>query len=140
MNNGLNSFEKYNTLSFVIVKYLSFISCIWYPSSMTFLLSILSNNVSVNIFILLWDIDIKCLSFDKFNEHLSSFFDEPIVPKIWPRMLLLIGCGSGGFINYLKKIKEFTSPDFNFALVGLTASEGIFSLFTELNNHNAKLK
>lgn len=66
-------------------------------------------------------------------------FDEPIVPKIWPRMLLLIGCGSGGFMNYLKKIKEFTSPDFNFALVGLTASEGIFSLFTELNNPDAVL-
>ena len=66
-------------------------------------------------------------------------FDEPIVPKIWPRMLLLIGCGSGGFRNYLKKIKEFTSPDFNFALVGLTASEGIFSLFTELNNPDAVL-
>ena len=66
-------------------------------------------------------------------------FDEPIVPKIWPRMLLLIGCGSGGFRNYLKKIKEFTSPDFNFALVGLTASEGIFSLFTELNNPDSVL-
>ena len=66
-------------------------------------------------------------------------FDEPIVPKIWPRMSLLIGCGSGGFMNYLKKIKEFTSPDFNFALVGLTASEGIFSLFTELNNPDAVL-
>ena len=66
-------------------------------------------------------------------------FDEPIVTKIWPRMSLLIGCGSGGFMNYLKKIKEFTSPDFNFALVGLTASEGIFSLFTELNNPDAVL-
>ena len=66
-------------------------------------------------------------------------FDEPIVPKIWPKMLLLIGCGSGGFKNYLKKIKEFTGPDFNFALIGLTASEGIFSLFTELNNHDAFL-
>ena len=66
-------------------------------------------------------------------------FDEPIVPKIWPRMLLLIGCGSGGFANYLEKIKEFTGPDFNFALLGLTASEGIFSLFTELNNHDAML-
>ena len=42
-------------------------------------------------------------------------------------------------MNYLKKIKEFTSPDFNFALVGLTASEGIFSLFTELNNPDAVL-
>ena len=66
-------------------------------------------------------------------------FDEPIVPKIWPRMLLLIGCGSGGFENYLEKIKEFTGSDFNFALLGLTASEGIFSLFTELNNPDAIL-
>ena len=66
-------------------------------------------------------------------------FDEPIVPKIWPRMLLLIGCGSGGFASYLEKIKDFTGSDFNFALLGLTASEGIFSLFTELNNSDAIL-
>ena len=66
-------------------------------------------------------------------------FDEPVVPKIWPKMSLLIGCGSGGFVNYLKKIKEFTGPDFNFALMGLIASEGIFSLFIELNNPDAVL-
>lgn len=66
-------------------------------------------------------------------------FDEPIVPKLWPRMSLLIGCGSGSFANYVEKIKEFTGPDFNFAFVGLTASEGIFSVFTELNSHDASL-
>ena len=66
-------------------------------------------------------------------------FDEPIVPKIWPKMQLLIGCGSGGFSNYLEKIKDFTGQDFNFALIGLTASEGIFSLFTELNSPDAML-
>ena len=66
-------------------------------------------------------------------------FDEPVVPKIWPMMKLLIGCGSGGFANYLEKIKEFTGPDFYYALIGLTASEGIFSLFTELNNPDAVL-
>ncbi len=66
-------------------------------------------------------------------------FDEPVVPKIWPRMSLLIGCGSGGFINYIEKIKEFTGTEFNFALIGLTASEGIFSVFTKLNSHDAVL-
>ncbi len=66
-------------------------------------------------------------------------FDEPIVPKIWPNMQLLIGCGSGSFRNYIDKIKEFTGPDFDFALIGLTASEGMFSVFTELNSHNAVL-
>lgn len=30
-------------------------------------------------------------------------FDEPVVPKIWPNMLLLIGCGSGGFAHYVEK-------------------------------------
>lgn len=66
-------------------------------------------------------------------------FDEPIVPKLWPKMLLLIGCGGGGFSNYLEKIKDFTGPNFNFALIGLTASEGTFSVFTELNNSNTIL-
>lgn len=66
-------------------------------------------------------------------------FDEPVVPKIWPKMSLLIGCGSGGFANYIKKIKMFTGQDFNFAFIGLTASEGIFSLFTELNSHDTVL-
>ena len=66
-------------------------------------------------------------------------FDEPIVPKIWPRMRFLIGCGAGGFINFLEKIKEFTGPDFHYALVGLTASEGMFSLFTELSNTDTVL-
>ncbi len=66
-------------------------------------------------------------------------FDEPVVPKIWPNMLLLIGCGSGGFAHYLGKIKEFTGPDIDFALIGLTASEGLFSLFVELDNPDAIL-
>ena len=66
-------------------------------------------------------------------------FEEPIVPKIWPRMSLLIGCGSGGFANYIKKIKDFTGPDFNLALIGLTASEGMFSIFIELNNPDSML-
>lgn len=66
-------------------------------------------------------------------------FDEPIVPKIWPKMKLLIGCGSGGFTNYLEKIKTFTGSDFYFALIGLTASEGMFTLFCELNSHDAIL-
>ena len=66
-------------------------------------------------------------------------FDEPIVPKIWPKMSMLVGIGTGGFSNYLNKIKDFTGPDFNFALVGLSASEGISSIPIELNNPDAIL-
>lgn len=66
-------------------------------------------------------------------------FEEAIVPKIWPKMGVLVGIGTGGFANYLKKVKEYTGPDFDFILVGLSASEGIFSVPTELNNPNTVL-
>lgn len=66
-------------------------------------------------------------------------FDEPVVPKIWPELSLLIGNGTGSFANYLEKIKDFTGHDVNFALIGLTASEGLFSVFVELNNPDAVL-
>ena len=61
------------------------------------------------------------------------------VPKVWPEFKLLAGVGTGGFANYLKKIKEFTGPDFNFFLYGLNASEGTFTTPLELNNPDAIL-
>ena len=66
-------------------------------------------------------------------------FDEPIVPKIWPNMLFIIGCGGGGFTNYIEKIRAFAGHDLNFVFVGLLASEGMFSIFLELNNPDAVL-
>ena len=76
---------------------------------------------------------------EELRQIFKEGFDEPIVPKIWPKMSLLIGCGGGSFANSIKKIKEFTGPDFNFAFIGLTASEGMFSLFIELNNPDSML-
>ena len=73
------------------------------------------------------------------REIFEEGFDEPIVPKIWPKMLLLSGIGTGGFADYLEKIKNYVGPDFNFLLVGLTASEGMFSIPFELNNPDAIL-
>ena len=66
-------------------------------------------------------------------------FDEPIVPKIWPGMFMLIGIGTGGFSNYISKIREFTGPDFDFMYTGLTASEGLFTTPIELDNPEAIL-
>lgn len=73
------------------------------------------------------------------REIFEEGFDEPIVPKIWPKMLLLSGIGTGGFADYLEKIKNYVGPDFNFLLIGLTASEGMFSIPFELNNPDAIL-
>lgn len=75
-------------------------------------------------------------------EELRKIFSEDInafVPKVWPEFKLLAGVGTGGFANYLKKIKEFTGRDFNFFLYGLNASEGTFTTPLELNNPDAVL-
>ena len=65
--------------------------------------------------------------------------DKLIVPKLWPELCCISGVGTGGFANYLDKIKEFAGDDFNFYLTGLTASEGSFSVPFELNNGEAML-
>ena len=75
-------------------------------------------------------------------EELREIFSVDIdsfVPKVWPEFKLLSGVGTGGFANYLKKIKEFTGPDFNFFLYGLNASEGTFSTPLEFNDTDAVL-
>lgn len=67
-------------------------------------------------------------------------FDEPIIPKLWPKLKVLTGIGTGGFSNYYDKIKkDFADDSLNYYLLGLTASEGSFSVPFELNNPEAML-
>lgn len=67
-------------------------------------------------------------------------FDEPIIPKLWPKLEVLTGIGTGGFSNYYDKIKkDFADDSLNYYFVGLTASEGSFSVPFELNNPEAML-
>ena len=76
---------------------------------------------------------------EELREIFNEGFDEPFVPKVWPKFKVLAGIGTGGFSDYLEKIKEFTGPDFMFFLLGLNASEGTFTTTTQLNNPEAVL-
>ena len=40
------------------------------------------------------------------REIFRQGFEEPIVPRIWPKLQFLTGVGSGGFKVYADKIKE----------------------------------
>lgn len=71
------------------------------------------------------------------REIFEEGFDEPVVPKIWPKLKVLSGIGTGGFSDYLDKIRKFTGPEFNFILIGLTASEGMITIPYEMNNPEA---
>lgn len=73
------------------------------------------------------------------REIFNEGFDEPFVPKVWPKFKLVTGVGTGGFSDYLEKIRKFTGPDFMFFYLGLSASEGTFTTPTELNNPEAIL-
>lgn len=55
-------------------------------------------------------------------------FDEPFVPKVWPRVSYIIGVGTGSFKSYSDKIRQdFTGSQVRQYKTGLSASEGIFS-------------
>ena len=66
-------------------------------------------------------------------------FDEPFVKKVWPNLSVIGGIGTGGFSDYLNKIKTYTGHDIDFYLIGLTASEGLFSIPFEINNGDSIL-
>ena len=80
---------------------------------------------------------------DRANELREIFkdgFDKQIIPIIWPNMSFLVGIGTGGFSNYTKKIREmYGGNNFKFCLMGLSASEGNFSVPYELENPNSLL-
>lgn len=68
------------------------------------------------------------------REIFSQGFEEPFVPKVWPKLQVLLGVGTGGFKMYADKIKErYTGEKVRQYKVGLSASEGIFSVPFELD-------
>lgn len=67
-------------------------------------------------------------------------FDEPFVPKVWPNARYLMGVGTGGFKMYADKIRErYTGDDVAQVMMGLTASEGLFSIPFDVNSSDSAL-
>ena len=67
-------------------------------------------------------------------------FDEPFMPKVWPKLSFIIGVGTGGFKAYSDKIRTLYSGDgIKQYKVGLSASEGIYSVPFELDCDDSAL-
>lgn len=72
------------------------------------------------------------------REIFRQGFEEPIVPKLWPRAQFLTGVGSGGFKVYADKIKEkYMGEKIARYFTGINASEGMISVPFELNNEKS---
>lgn len=64
----------------------------------------------------------------------SKGFDEPFVPKVWPKLQYLSGVGTGGFKTYGDKIRElYTGETVKQCKIGLNASEGLFTVPFDLD-------
>lgn len=67
-------------------------------------------------------------------------FDEPFVPKVWPNFKFLASVATGGFKVYAGKLREkYFGENIHFYKVGLTASEGTFSVPFEMDRDDSAL-
>ena len=72
------------------------------------------------------------------REIFRQGFEEPIVPRLWPKLQFLTGVGSGGFKVYADKIKEkYMGEKIARYFTGINASEGIISVPYELNDEKS---
>ena len=67
-------------------------------------------------------------------------FEEPFIPKVWPKMGYVYGGATGGFKDYARKFQErYLGYDIPFYRRGVGASEGAFSQAVEVNTCDSVL-
>lgn len=74
------------------------------------------------------------------REIFKNGSDFPFIPEVWPDMYYIIGVGADGFSNFDQTISERYGGDKLIRIYsGVTASEGLFSIPSGLNNPDSIL-
>lgn len=74
------------------------------------------------------------------KEIFSKGFDEPFVPKIWPKIDSFTGGASGSFKAYTELVKNrYLGENVKVYCRGISASEGAFTMPAELESHDSVL-
>lgn len=55
-------------------------------------------------------------------------FDDPIIPRIWPRMRWIGGIGTGGFSTYARKMRRYAGKNIPFNNLTYAASESLMGV------------
>lgn len=76
--------------------------------------------------------------------ELRAIFEEGFGPtvmrRIWPDLHVLYGIATGGFADYLRRLREkYAGDDIRMLYVGVTASEGLFTTPYEMDNNRTVL-
>ncbi len=65
-------------------------------------------------------------------------FDESVMSRIWPNLVSMVGIATGGFSDYLKRLKEKYAGDrYRYLFPGVIASEGLFTTPLHMDDVNA---
>jgi hypothetical protein len=76
----------------------------------------------------------------RLREIFSQGFDEPFAPKVWPRLVTFSSAMTGSFKSYGELVRDrYLGPDIQIFCRGVGASEGCFSVTTEMNSYDSVL-
>lgn len=71
---------------------------------------------------------------NELREIFKQGFDEPIMPKIWPKFAWACAIGTGGFTTYAEKFKKYAGEKTAIDYFVYAASEGMFAVCTKMND------
>ncbi len=63
-------------------------------------------------------------------------FDEPIIPRIWPRMSWIGGIGTGGFFPYAKRMRKYSGKTIPFNNLCYAASESFMAVARHMGDES----
>ena len=70
---------------------------------------------------------------DELRREFRKGFDNPIAPRIWPRLCWAYGMVSSTLKVYVEKLRRYIGPDIPLHNMGYGAAEGFFAMATELD-------
>ena len=66
----------------------------------------------------------------------SAGFDDPIIPRIWPKMSWIGGIGTGGFFSYARKMRFFSGKSIPFNNICYAASEAFMAVARHMGDES----
>ncbi len=70
---------------------------------------------------------------EELRREFRKGFDDPIAPRIWPRLTWVYGMVSSTLKVYIAKLRRYIGPDVPLHNMGYGAAEGFFAMATELD-------
>ena len=66
-------------------------------------------------------------------------FDEPIAPRIWPKLTWAYGMVGSNLKVFIEKLRKYIGDDIPIHGMGFAAAEGFFAMATKLDSHDGTL-